>query len=173
MQDGDGVGGKLKGVAVAARDQSLPFASRFLGDGRGKEVVGFIARPFGIGEATGSSKFRKHVQLLDQLVIKLTAALVGREQGLTVGWRAERIPTHEYCARPLAFVQPQQEVGEADHGAGAAIARPPDRFRQRVVGAVGEVVAVHSEQGTLGVTHILHNHRSMAAVVADETAQNT
>jgi hypothetical protein len=38
---------------------------------------------------------------------------------------------------------------------------------------MGEVVAVHSEQGTLGVTHILYSHRSMAAVIADETAQNT
>ena len=75
----------MKGVAVAARDQSLPFAPRLLGDGRGEEVVGFVARCFGIGEATGSDKFREHVQLLDQLVIELTAALVSWEQRLAVG----------------------------------------------------------------------------------------
>ena len=126
MQDGDGVRRQLKRVPVAARDQSLPFAPRLLGNGCGKEVVGFIARRFGIGEATGSDKFREDVQLLDQLVIKLTAALVGREQRPAIGWRAERVPPHEHGAGPLAFVQPQQKIGEADDSAGAAIARPPD-----------------------------------------------
>jgi hypothetical protein len=42
----------------------MPFAPRLLGGSCGKEVIGFIAGRFGIGEATGNDKFREHVQLL-------------------------------------------------------------------------------------------------------------
>ena len=72
----------------------------------------------------------------------MATALVGREQFLPVGWDAERIPPDENGAGLLATVQPQQKVGEADNCAPAAIARPPDRFRQCVIGAVSKVVAV-------------------------------
>jgi hypothetical protein len=121
-------------------------------DGRcGKKVIGFIAGRFGTGEAAGSNKFREHVQLLYQFVIKLTAALIAWEERLAIGWRAEGVPPHEHSTGSLALVQPQQKIGETDNGTGAAISRPPDRFRQCTVGAVGEVVAIHSEQWASGV----------------------
>jgi hypothetical protein len=60
----------------------------------------------------------------------------------------ERIPADDDCTRLLALVEPQQEVPEADDGAGALVAFAPDRLRQGVIGAMGERVAIDHQERT-------------------------
>ena len=48
----------------------------------------------------------------------------------------------------LGLPQPEQEVAEADERVRRAAARAADRFRQRVVGAMGERIAVDRQQQT-------------------------
>ena len=59
---------------------------------------------------------------------------------MAVGGRVERVPADEHRLRLLALPEPLQEAREADERVEA------DRLRQRVVGAVGERVAVDREQ---------------------------
>ena len=89
---------------------------------------------------------RQDVELLDDLVVELPAALIGRKQLLPIGRRAERVPTDQHGARRFAAVEPQQKIGEADDRAGAIAIPTAQRFRQRVVGAMGERVAVDDQQ---------------------------
>ena len=68
--------GQLKGVAVAAGNERAAAAPLF-GCGRGREeIVGLIARAFGVGKTAGSDEVRNDGELLDQIVIEFAAALV-------------------------------------------------------------------------------------------------
>src|SRR5881392_1141868 len=53
-------------------------------------------------------KFRNQFKLLDELVVEVTAALIGRKSFVPVGLRFERIPADEYRARPLGAIELQQ-----------------------------------------------------------------
>src|SRR5882724_3458473 len=129
MQDRGAVGGELKRVAVAARDEGLAAAPLLGGDRSGEEIVGFVAGRLGEPKAAGRDKLRQYVELLDDLVVELAAALIGREQLLAVGRRAERVPADQHGARPLGLVEAQQQIGKADDRAAATIAAAADRFR--------------------------------------------
>ena len=65
---------------------------------------------------------------------------------MAIGRLLQRVPRDEHGARRLRLIEPQQEIGEAEDGAGRLAAAPEDRFRQRVIGAVGERIAVDDEQ---------------------------
>ncbi len=65
---------------------------------------------------------------------------------MPVGRRLQRIPADEHCARPLGAVELQQPIGEAKNGAGGPAAIAQDIFRQRVVGAMRERIAVDDQK---------------------------
>src|SRR4051794_21404625 len=153
MKDGDTRRRQLERIAVAGGDKCPSFAPGFCRGGGGEEVVSLVPGFLGTGEAAGRDEFREDLQLLDQFVVELAAALIGGKQSLAVCRGAERVPADQYGARTLTLVQPQQEIGEADDGAATVIPSSPDRFGQGVVGAVGEVVAVDDEQGASGFRH--------------------
>jgi hypothetical protein len=132
--------------------------SRRLRDRGGEEVVGLVAWSLGIGEAAGGDEFGERLELVDELRIEVAAALIGGEEALPVGRRAQRVPADQDRARPLAFVEAEQDVGEAENRAAAAVAGAADRFRQRVVGAVREGIAVDDEEGRAR----LSGHRARA-----------
>ena len=56
------------------------------------------------------------------------------------------VPGDEDGARALLTVEPQQHVGEAENGARGPIAFSADVFRQRVIGAMREGIAVDQQQ---------------------------
>ena len=150
MEDGRGPGGELKCVAIAACNDSGS-ASPLLRRGRsGEEIVGLISRRLGICETAGGDEARQQIELIEQLAVELPPGLVTIECLVPISRRVEGVPTHENSARLLLLVKPQKEIGEADDRAAAATVRAPDRFRQTVVGAVGEEVAVHDEQRLAG-----------------------
>ena len=95
------------------------------------------------------------LKLVYELVVELTAALVGRKQLLPECWSAERVPADEHSARRLGLEKPQQEICETNDRTGAAAAGPPDALRKTMVGAVGEQVAVNHEQGPLQIRRLL------------------
>src|SRR5262249_6434513 len=130
----------------AAGDERLPAAPVLRGDRGGEKVVGLVPRRLGVGEPARGHKFRQNFELIDQFVVELPAALVTRQQFLTVGWRPERIQADDYAPWPVALIEPQQEIGEPDNRAAAAVAAPPDRFGQGVIGAVRERIAVDDKQ---------------------------
>ena len=87
-----------------------------------QEIVGLVARRLGVGEAAGGDELRQHVELLDQRVVELAAALVGGKAFVPIGRLVERVPGDQHRARLLRLIEPQQEVGEADDGAGGLVA---------------------------------------------------
>ena len=59
----------------------------------------------------------------------------------------------QYRARLFLAIEPQQEVGEADNGAGRPVALSPDGLRQRVIGAMRKRVTVdHQKRAALLVS---------------------
>jgi hypothetical protein len=53
-------------------------------------------------------------------------------------WVRSDIPANEHGTRTLCLVEPQQEVGKADDGAGALATAPNDRLRNAVICAMRE-----------------------------------
>src|SRR3954454_24037529 len=51
----------------------------------GEEVVSLVTGCLRVGKTAGGSKLRQHLQLLDQLVVELAAALVGLQRLVAVG----------------------------------------------------------------------------------------
>ena len=149
MENGGRGGGKLKCIAIATGYHHRAMAMLLVGHGRGQKIVGLITRSFRIREAARRDEPRQHIQLIDELFVEMSTALIIRKEALAVGRRTERVPPDKYCARPLIFVQAQQNICEADDSATATIARPPDRFRQGMEGAMRERVAIHDEQGAV------------------------
>ena len=82
MQDGDGVRGQLKGVAVTARDEGVSAASFFLGHRGREKIIRLVAWRFGIGKPAGRDQFRQHLELIDQFVVELPSALIAGKQFL-------------------------------------------------------------------------------------------
>ena len=69
VEDDGAIGGKLKCVAVAARDEDgAPSPFFFCGSG-GEKIVCLEAWRFRILKAAGSDKFRQDLKLLDQSVV--------------------------------------------------------------------------------------------------------
>jgi hypothetical protein len=116
------------------------------GHGCGKKVIGLVAWRLRIRKAGGTDQTGQHFQLIDQLLIELTPALIGRKKSLPECRHADGIPADQHRARSFAVVQAQLEISEADDRATTAIAGPSDRFRQCVVGAVREGVTVDYEE---------------------------
>src|SRR5213078_1626761 len=98
-------------------------------------------------EAARCDEQRQRFKLLDQFVIELAPALIGREQFLPVGRRAYRVPADQNGAGVLGVIEPQQDVGKADDRPTAAVAAAADRLRQAMIGAMAERIAVYDEQG--------------------------
>ena len=65
---------------------------------------------------------------------------------MTIGRRPLSVPRDQHRARPFRPVEPQQHIGKAENGAGRLAAAPQDRFRQGVIGAVRERIAVDHQQ---------------------------
>jgi hypothetical protein len=146
MQNGRGDGRELERITITTRDEQRAVSAFLFGHGCGEKVVGLVAWRLRIREAGGADQAGQHLQLIDQLLIELTCALIGRKQSLSECRHAEGIPADQHSAWLFAVVQAQQEIGEANHCATAAVAGPPDRFRQCVVGAVRERVTVDDEE---------------------------
>ena len=138
--------GELERVAVAARDERRTAALFFRSRGRGEEIVGLVAGTLGVRETEGCNELRQRVELIDQRVVELAPALVVGERRVAIGLRFQRVPCHEHRARLLREIEPQQEIREADDGARLLAAASQDRLRQRVIGAVGEIIAVDHQQ---------------------------
>jgi hypothetical protein len=83
---------ELKRVAIAARHQDRVPAPLFRLHGGGQEIIGFLARRFGIDEAARRNELRQKIELFDQRVIKRPAALVRRELFVAVGLGRQCIP---------------------------------------------------------------------------------
>ena len=148
MQDGSGVGGKLERIAVAARHNGATAAPLFPGHSGGQEVVRLVSRRLRVREPALRHKLGQDLELVHELVIEVTAALIVRKQLLPERRGAERVPADEHGAGRFGFEKPQQEIREADNSSAAAAAFPPDSLRKAMVGAVGERVAVDHEQGS-------------------------
>jgi hypothetical protein len=145
----------LERIAVAARHNGATAAPLLRCHSGGQEVVRLISRRLGVREPTFRHELGKELELIHQLVVELTAALVGREQLLPECGSAERIPADEHSPRRFGLVKPQQEVRETDDRTGAAATGPPDALRKTMVGAVGERVTVNHKQGLLQVRCLL------------------
>ena len=95
-------------------------------------------KDFGIWQEVTWAGYWQHVELVEQCGVELASALIGGKRLMPIGRRIERVPPDQHGAGLLRLVEAQQEVGEADDGTAELAARPQDRFRQAVIGAVGE-----------------------------------
>ena len=65
---------------------------------------------------------------------------------MAIGFCFQSIPGDQHGARLFLPVKPQQQIGEAEDGAGGPVALSADIFRQRVIGAMRERVAVDHQE---------------------------
>ena len=101
MENGGRGGGKLKCIAIATGYHHRAMAMLLVGHGRGQKIVGLITRSFRIREAARRDEPRQHIQLIDELFVEMSTALIIRKEALAVGRRTERVPPDKHCARPL------------------------------------------------------------------------
>src|ERR1700722_3786279 len=146
MHDGRGGGRKLECITIATRDEHRAKSAFLVCHGGGEKVVGLVAWRLGIRKPDSGDQVGQDLQLIDELVIKMTPALVGRKKSLPECRRTERVPADQYRAWLFTVIEAQQEIGKARDRATAAVAGPPYRFRQIVVGAVPEGVTVNDKE---------------------------
>ena len=151
LKDRHAVGDELERVAVRRRDEHRagPRARR-----RGEEVVGLVAARLRDREAERLDECGQHPELLEDRLLELAARLVLGQRLVAVGRRLERVPGDEHRLGLLRLPEPHQEVREADERVQA------DRLRQRVVGAVGQRVAVDRQE------HAAHSDASSSWIAA-------
>jgi hypothetical protein len=137
---------KLKSVAVSGRHYSRSASTLLVVNGRSQKIIGLVTWKFRGNEAACGNEFRQHIELVEQLGIKLTSSLIGRKCALAVVRCIERIPADHHSPRPLALVQSQQKVCEADDCAGTSIPAPPDQLGQAMIGAVCKRIAIYDKQ---------------------------
>ena len=143
LQDRHPVGHELERVAIRCDDGHRPRPRPCAG---GEEVVGLVPRCLADEESERLRQPRQPSELLEDRGLELAPRLVGGERLVPVRRRLERVPADEHRLRLLGVPEPHEEAREADEGVG----RPAvslDRLRDRVVGAMGERVAVDGQQG--------------------------
>src|SRR5262245_8167457 len=87
-------GGELERVAVAARHQHGAAAPLLGRDRGGEKIVGLVAGRLAVGEAARGHELRQQVELLDQRVIEVTPALIGRKLFVPIR-RREKFPAYQ------------------------------------------------------------------------------
>jgi hypothetical protein len=98
---------ELKRVTIAACHQCGAAAALFGACCGGEEIVGFVTRALGVGEAAGGDEFRNERKLLDQIVVEFPAALIIGEGVVSIGRRLKRVPADQHRARPLGAIELQ------------------------------------------------------------------
>ena len=83
--------------------------------------------------AEGSDKIGQDIQLLDQIIIELSPALISGKHFVAFRRRLQDIPADDDRAGPLVHVEAQQEVREAEDGARSLAVAATNGFRQCVV----------------------------------------
>jgi hypothetical protein len=75
--------GELKRIPIAARHQCRPTTALLSSNCGREKVVRLVSCGFGVREPKCGDKLRQHVQLLDQIIIELSPALIGGN----ISWR--------------------------------------------------------------------------------------
>ena len=101
-----------------------------------------------LAKPQAATKFGNDSELLHHVVVELAPALIGGEGFVAIGRLLIGVPADQHGARLFFAIEPQQQIGEAENGAGRLVALAADVLRQRVIGAVRERVAVDDEQRT-------------------------
>jgi hypothetical protein len=70
-------GRKLECVTITTRDEHCAESAFLFCHGGGEKVVGLVAWRLGIREPGGADQAGQDLQLIDQLLIELTPALIG------------------------------------------------------------------------------------------------
>src|SRR5262249_40302090 len=118
IKDGGMVRGELKRIAVAASNEDSAAALLF-GCGSGREkIIRLKARRFRILKSTGGNKFRQHIELLEQGIVKFAAALVSGKFLMPVGGDVQCVPGDKHSARFLIAIEAEQHTGKAKDSTG-------------------------------------------------------
>ena len=138
VKDGDMVRGELERIAVAARNEDSTAALLFrCGCGREK-IIRLEARRFCILKSAGGNKFRQHIELLEQRVVKFAPALVSGKLLMPVSGDVQCVPGDKHGAWLLIAIEAEQHIGKAKDSTGGFPATPEDRFRKGVIGTMRE-----------------------------------
>jgi hypothetical protein len=83
----------------------------------GEKVVRLVPWGFGVPKRKCGDKFRQDTQLLNQIIIELSPALIRGKHFLAFRWRPQAVPADDNRAGVLVGVEAQQEVREAKDSA--------------------------------------------------------
>jgi hypothetical protein len=125
--------GELKRIPIAARHQCGAACTLLSGNCGGEKVVRLVPRGFGVRKPKRGDKFGQDVQLLNQIIIELSPALISGKHFVAFRRRLQGVPSDNDRARLLIRVEPQQEIGEAEHSARRLAVAATNGFRQCVV----------------------------------------
>jgi hypothetical protein len=109
----------LKRIPIAACNQRGAACALLGGDRRGEKVIRLEPWGFGVRKPACGNKFRQYVQLLDQILVELSPALIGRKHLAALRRRLQAVPADNDSARLLVCVKAQQEIHEAKDSARA------------------------------------------------------
>src|SRR6266436_8977739 len=118
MQDCRRFGGKLKCVPITARDQRRPATPLLRCDRSREKVIRLVTGGFRICKAARRHEFRQCLKLIQQGIVKLTPTLICGKFLVPLGGYLQCIPGDNHCPRPFFLKEPQEEIREADDGAG-------------------------------------------------------
>ena len=80
-------------------------------------------------------------------VVEFAAALIVGESLVAIGRRLKRVPADQHGAGALGAVKLHQAIGKAENGAGGPVAIAQDIFRQCVISAMREGIAIDDKEG--------------------------
>ena len=144
-QHADVLGDELEGVAVV-RDHAGgdPLLVRAQAE-RADHVVGLVALELDVAVPERlDQRAQVRLLLLEQRRRRLARGLVAREALQTV--HGPRVPGHDHALRVVVGEQAHEHVGEAEQRVRREAVGRRELLGQRVVGPVGERVAVDQEQ---------------------------
>jgi hypothetical protein len=121
--------GELKRIPIAARHQCRAACTLLSSNCGGEEVVRLVSRGFGVRKPKGGDKFRQDIQLLNQIIIELSPALISGKHFVAFRRRLQGVPADDDRARPLVRVEAQHEVREAEDSARALAVAAANGFR--------------------------------------------
>jgi hypothetical protein len=122
---------------------------RFLPRGRRREkVVRLVAGRLCVDKTACADEFGQDVELIEQRVVKLPAALICWKLLVPFRRYVQRVPGDKDRSRLLRLIKAQEKVGEAHDRAAAFTILPQNGLGQRLIRAMCEGVSIDDKKGT-------------------------
>jgi hypothetical protein len=98
-KNGDTFGSELKGIAVAAGNESFATSLLFSGGSGAQKIIRLEAGRLRVLKAACPNKLGQNIEPFEQSIVELSPTLISQKRFMPIGGNLKRVPRNQHRAR--------------------------------------------------------------------------